>query len=192
MSGYDLLLFLHITAALVAFGMSAFLHGSEWLARRARTVAELRPLGAAMRYGFVMPISGTTLVALGVALVLASPADEKFGFGDPFVWCGLVAFVLLTASGAVMAPYSRAIAEAVEAAPEGPISPDLHRTVFARSGMVVGHMTTALLVAVVFDMTTKPNALVAPLALVVGLGAGALVGNRMATAPVPAAAGAAA
>lgn len=177
MAAYDVVLALHIIAALAAFGMSTLLHGSEWMARRARSVAELRPLGTAMRYGFLMPLFGTTLVALGVVLVLISPEDEKVGFGDPFVWCGLVAYVLLTASGAVMAPYSKAIASAVAAAPDGPIDPELRSIVLARPGTVVGHMATALLLAVVVDMTTRPDALVAPLVLAGGLVLGYLVGE---------------
>ncbi|GAB3866551.1 hypothetical protein GCM10028801_38980 [Nocardioides maradonensis] len=183
MAAYDVVLALHIIAALAVFGMSTLLHGCEWMARRARTVAELRPLGTAMGYGFLMPVLGTTLVALGVVLVLISPDDEKVGFGDPFVWSGLIAYALLTASGAVMAPYSKAIAAAVAAAPDGPIGPELRAVVLARPGTVVGHMTTALLLAVVVDMTTKPDALVAPLVLLVGLGVGYLVG-RAAARPV--------
>lgn len=180
MSAYDVVLALHITAALVAFGMATLLHGCEWMARSARTTAELRPLATAMRYGFLVPVFGTALVALGVVLVLLSSDDEKVGFGDPFVWCGLIAFALLTASGTVMAPYSKRIAEAVTAAAEGPIPPELGALVLDRRGVVVGHMATGLLLAVVFDMSTKPDAFVAPMVLLAGLGVGAAAGLRMA------------
>jgi hypothetical protein len=178
MSAYDVVLALHITAALALFALAGLVHGSEWLTLRARTVAELRPLAWSMRLAFGFPVLGTTLVVLGVVLVLLAPANDHIGFGTPFVWSGLVAFAILTASGSVMRPYAVRITEAVEAAPDGPIPPEVAAAVHDRRGIVTGHMTTFLTLAVAFDMATKPNAVVAPGVLVVGLAVGAAVGAR--------------
>lgn len=173
---YETVLFLHLTAVVAAFTLSGALHGCEWVMRRAGTVAEVRTLARPGALGPVYGLISVLLLLFGAWLVHLSD-DPKYGYGDPFVWTGLIALVVAMALGiGVLGPAHERLMAAVAATPEGAVTPELRAAVLERLPRMVSHVNTFLVLGVVLNMTTKPNAAIAVLDIVAGAVVGALVG----------------
>jgi hypothetical protein len=179
MSLYDVVLFLHIATLLAAIGLSSTLHHAEWSTRRATTVAELRTMTSVYHHGNLFPILIILLLTEGMGLLhLSKKQDEVFEYSDPWVWTSLVALVILGVSGAaVLDRHAASYAKLLEATPDGPMTPEVRAATFAPRAWATSHMNTALAVAVVFNMVTKPAGVLGACAvLVAGMVLGTLVG----------------
>lgn len=152
MSVYELLLFVHILAAIVWIGggvtmqllsvrvlasgdatrKTAYAYDLEWIGQRVYT-----------------PASGILLL-FGVLLVI----DGRWGWGEPFVSGGLAIWIISTAIGAAfLGPEGVKIRKLMAA--EGPDSPEVSQRV--SRFLLVGRVDLALLVVAVFLMSVKPG-----------------------------------
>lgn len=172
---HDVVLFLHILTLLVAIGLGSTLHHAEWSTRKAGTVAELRTITGVYKHGRLFPFLLILLLAEGMWLLQLSKSSSV---SDPWVWTAVVAVaILMVSGGAVLGPHSAKYAKLLAATPDGPITPELRAATFAPSTWGVSHMNTALAVAVVFNMVTKPSdALPAVAVLVLGVVVGTAIG----------------
>ena len=175
---YDVVLCAHIAVFLCAIALAGTLHSTEWLMRSARTVGELRVLARPQKWGVGFQPVIALLLLLGSWLVsLSKDESTTFSFSDGWVWTALIALGLLfVGGGAVMGPAADRLNKAVDAAGEGPVSPELRALSAHRLPWVVGHAQTLLAVSVACNMVNKPSAPVALLVLVVGASIGATVG----------------
>jgi hypothetical protein len=171
----NVVLFLHIAAALFAFGVAGALHAAEWLSRGATTVGELRTSGRASRLGQLFPVAILLLLVLGAWLVHLS--DKEFSLSDGWVWTAIVALVILGATGGlIMDRHAKAFRTLLATTPDGPIPDAVREVAFDARSWTVGHFDTALALAVVFNMATKPDTLGSIVVLVIGGAIGAVIG----------------
>jgi hypothetical protein len=175
---YDVVKFAHIAVLLAAIALAGVLHATHWMMPRAKTVAELRVLARPQKWGVgFAPIIGLLLL-LGAWLVhLSDDRAVKYDYSDGWVWTALIALAILFVGGiAIEGPHAEKLNKAVDATPEGPVTPELRAEVANPLNWVFGHAMTFLAVSVACNMVNKPGAAVAILVLVVGTAIGALIG----------------
>lgn len=173
----DVVLFLHIATALLAFAIGGIIHAGEWSARRATTVGELRgSLATGHRLEPLFPVLLALLFGLGAWLIhLDKP---EFRFKDDWITVSIGAVVvLLVVGGAVLAPRSKRRKESLAGPGTEAISPELRASVNDAVLWRFGHFNTGLALAVVFLMTTKPHLLGSLVAVAVGALAGIAIGS---------------
>jgi uncharacterized membrane protein len=158
-SFYNIVVFVHISAAIMAFGVTfaypivdAALHRSgnlQHLAWWHRIQVEI---------GQKLITSAAVVVLLaGIYLAAAGP----YGFGDTFVSIGIVVIVLLLGiGGAFFAPSERKAAELAErdisAAAGGQVSLSAEYDAIAGRLRLVGILSAVLVLVAVFLMVIKP------------------------------------
>ena len=177
MTLFDVVLFVHIAALLGGFATGMIIHHAEWSARRATTVGELRIwVRVIRRFGPLFPIFILLLFVMGAWLLHLSKGE--FHWDDGWVVTAVGALVVLGAvGGGVLDPAAKKLLAQVDAAPEGPVSPELRALVLNPVPWTLGHMNTGLALGTAFAMTTKPDLGGALACLAVGAGVGALIGN---------------
>ena len=177
MTLFDVVLFVHIAALLGGFATGMIIHNAEWSARRATTVGELRIwVGVIRRFGPLFPVFILLLFVMGAWLLHLS--DGEFAWGDGWVVTAIAALVVLAVvGGGVLDPAAKKLLAEVDAAPEGPVSPELRARVLNPVPWTLGHMNTGLALGTAFSMTTKPALAGALACLAVGAVGGALIGK---------------
>ena len=177
MSGYRLVLFLHLAALLAAIGSSGLVHFAEAQLRAAQTAAAARPWAALVeRAAKVFPPALLVLVVSGAYLV-----DRGWTWDSGWVDAGLIGAVVLVVNGAgVVGGRNRALKRALAASADGPLPPPLRQLTRSQVGGIASWTNTGLAIGVVFVMTTKPALAgsVASLAIAVLLGAAVAVRLR--------------
>ena len=169
MSIDTLALFVHIVGAIGVFvGIGVWLFAVAAL-RRAQYVEQVRALaGLTVTSGNLAVGSMLLLVAAGLYLALT-----VWGWQTPWIDVATVSFVLLAPFGArVIEPRIRALAKAANEAPAGPLPPSL---AMRTHDPIVGiglHFYVAVLLGIVFLMTTKPALVASILAMVVAAALG--------------------
>jgi uncharacterized membrane protein len=158
-SFYNIVIFIHISAAIVAFGVTfaypivdAMLHrpgNLQHLAWWHRVQGELGPK--------LITSAATVLLLAGIYLAASGPYD----FGSTFVSIGIaIVVVLLGLGGAVFAPTERKAAELAErdisAATGGVITLSGEYQAVARRLRIVGVISAGLVLLAVFVMVMKP------------------------------------
>jgi hypothetical protein len=154
------ILFLHITVALVAFAMAGVLHTALQVIGRAKRVEEIRTWGAvAHRLEPLLPIMALFLLGLGAWLVhLGEHTDDEFRFTTGWVLTAIITVVAVEAVGGIMLkPRGEKLSALIEAAPDGDVPDELRRA--ARDPMFwdMAHLTTFGFLGVVFIMAAKPD-----------------------------------
>ena len=154
MSWYELLLFLHVLAMATWFGSGL-----------AITVVAFRLLGVGREAfaSFVVPAgwwAGRAHPAAAVVLLLTGFGligdSDAYGFGDTWVWLGLVGWVVLLAiGGALIGRTSDAMVKRIQSGGEGALA-DVDGQ--ARRLLLYTRIELALLVLVIADMVAKPGA----------------------------------
>ena len=179
MSIYTIVLFLHVSGAIGYFvGMGAWLFGLATI-RRAQRVEQVRSL--VQLVGLSGPLFGVSvLLLLAAGLYMALTAWSLL---TGWIVVGLISLVLLAPLGtAVLEPRRRVIDRLARKAPDGPLPEELDRYIHDPVLLTAPQTLTALLLGVVFVMTTKPSLvgsiIVMAVALVLGLAWGALVSRR--------------
>lgn len=189
MSLYELLLFGHITAAILWIGAGFSLLVLGLLADRARDDEGLKAaLFGVNRLAnvYFIPASLAVLV-FGIALVLESSA---WSFGQLWIVLGLIGYFLTFVTGvAVLKPRGEAIGRMLEES-GGTMTPE--STLAGRKLMTLARIDYVVLFLVVFDMVAKPSGddvgLLVGMAAVLVLGVGYFVWRaRSLTAAAPAA-----
>ena len=158
-SFYNIVVFIHVAAAIVAFGVTfaypiidAALHrpgNLHHLAWWHRTQGELGQK--------LITSAATVLLLAGIYLAAAGPYD----FGDTFVSAGIVIIVVvLGLGGALFAPTERKAAEIAErdisAAAGGQVRLSAEYDAIARRLSMAGILTSLLVLVAVFLMVIKP------------------------------------
>jgi len=172
---FGVVLFLHITVAILAFAMAGVLHTSLQVIGRARRVEEVRSWGAvAHRLEPLLPVLALVLLGLGAWLVhLGEHTDDAFRFTDAWVLTAIISVVVVEAIGGVLLkPRGEKLSALIAAAPDGPIPAEITAAGRDRIFWDMAHLTTFGFLGVVFLMAAKPDgawAAVYPIA-------GALVG----------------
>jgi hypothetical protein len=169
MSVYGVVLFLHITAVVLTFGLAAIMHVLMVRLRGATEVRQVRdqmPLLKAA--GPLFPVGALLILVFGAYLVQIADDGQGIGWGDGWVIaaiCGLVAMEVV--GGAVIARREKVLHEAVEAAPDGPVPADVAALIRDKGIWYGSHFATAEALGIVLLMTTKPSGAVSAVVLVV-------------------------
>ena len=170
--GYQVGLFFHILGVFgIAGAATGFLVVMSAM-RRAKTVQEVRllaTLGAIIDKLF--PVAAVILLASGAYEVNAA----KFDFGSGWVNYSATALILGTIVGYfVNGRRSEALRRAANAAPEGPVPQALSAQIHDPWVFGTTHALTLMVLAIIWNMTTKPGdaeaAIVIILAVVIGAG----------------------
>jgi MFS family permease len=175
MHGYDVVVFLHVIGAIGLVGSSLVAPLLAVAVRRTSTVASLREWAAfTRRLGqAVGPFAGLTLVT---GLVLGFWGDW---WGSGWLEVSLALFIVAgVLATAVLDPWARRLVEAVDAAPDGPVTAELDRARRDPRATVAEPVLLGIDVAIVFLMTVKPGVVGALVIAAIGLGAGALLAAR--------------
>jgi uncharacterized membrane protein len=162
MSGYSVVVFVHVLSAIVLVGSSLFGPMLGMAIRRSASVGSLREW--ARYFQQVVKLTGPAAgLTLATGLYLGFAGDW---WGGGWIEVSLVLFVLAGVGAVgVLDPTSKRIVEAAEAAPDGPLPTELDRQRHDRRTAIVESMMLATDVAILFLMITKP-VLVTSLAVV--------------------------
>ena len=180
MDSYELLLFLHITTAILWLGAGATLGLAAFKATRSSDPMELGRVAALNDWlapRLFIPASLATLL-LGISLVI----DGPWSFGELWIVIGLVGFAVSFLVGILyLKPTGEKISEGI--AEHGPLSPEVVRR--TRQILLVSRVELVLLFLVVADMAIKPNAddvgiLIAGALILIAAGTAAVLAGRQA------------
>lgn len=177
---FGVVLFLHITIAILAFAMAGVLHASLQAVGRGRTTQELRLWGRAMhRVEPLFPIMAVLLLGFGIWLVhLGHRTDDAFSFADGWVITAIITLVAVEAiGGAVLAPHGKKLCALIENAPDGPVTAEIKTAASNRLFWHMAHLTTFGFLGVVFLMAAKPDGKWAWLFPVVGAVVGVIASH---------------
>jgi hypothetical protein len=176
MSIYTIVLFLHVSGAIGYFaGIGTWLFILVGL-RRAQRVEQVRALVNLI--GLSGPLTGiSVLLILATGLYMTLSA---WSLQTGWIAVALISLILMGPSGAALIePRRRAIDRLAREAPDGPLSQALERRTHDPVLGTVLQTVAALLLGIVFLMTTKPSfagaLIVMAVALVLGLASGVLV-----------------
>jgi uncharacterized membrane protein len=149
---YELLLFLHIAAAIIWIGAGFLLQVQAFRADRARNDAALQQAladSSQLAKVLFIPASLATLI-LGILLVL----DGPWSFGDLWIVLGLAGYAATFASGVgLIEPRGKRIAGLMRE--EGGFG--ARSAVEGRKLLVIARIDMVVLFLVVADMTLKPT-----------------------------------
>lgn len=151
-------LFLHILMVIIGLGAAAVLHVALLQLRAADHVAAARPWPRVIAVlETVLPVAALGILLTGAWTLQLSGGE--FGWSQGWVIAALTGLVVVEGAGGLLAPRSKALRRAIEAAPDGPIDADLRRRVLDPALWCVLHGGTAVFLAVVFVMVAKPSGL---------------------------------
>lgn len=153
-------LFLHITVAIVGFAMAGVMHASLQVMGRATRVQEIRTWGAvAHRIEPLFPLMALLLLGLGAWLVhLGQHTDDQFSFSTGWILSGLITLVAVEAiGGAILAPRGKKLTGLIGAAPDGDVSDEIRAAARDPLFWDMVHLTTFAFFGVVFIMAAKPD-----------------------------------
>jgi Predicted integral membrane protein (DUF2269) len=162
MSLYTLALFLHVSGAIGTFvSLGIWLFGLSAL-RRAWLVEQVRAL--AWLIVLASPLMVLSVLLLG--LVGFAMALSTWGLLTPWIAVSLVSAVLVGPVGAfVLDPRMRTILDTTRELPDGPLPEALARQTHHPILFTSAHTLVAVLLGIVFLMTTKPSLVVSLLAM---------------------------
>lgn len=176
MNVYNIVLFLHVSGAIGYFvTIGTWLFGLSAL-RRAQRVEQVRSIVHLV--GLSGPLFGiSVLLILAAGLYMALTA---WSLRTGWIAVTLISLVLIAPLGtALIEPRRRAIDRLAREAPDGPLPESLERHTHDPVLLTALPTIAALLLGIVFLMTTKPSLtgslIVIAIALVLGLASGLLV-----------------
>jgi hypothetical protein len=153
-------LFLHITVAIVAFAMAGVMHTSLQVLGRAERVEEIRWWTRVMhRIEPLFPVMALVLLALGAWLVhLGDNPEDGFSFSTGWILTAIVALVAVEAvGGMILAPRGKKLTALVHDAPDGAVPADVRAAATEPLFWHAAHVTTGAFLGVVFLMSAKPD-----------------------------------
>lgn len=177
-------LWLHIVAAILLVGGSAWTHVATTRLRRARTVDEARAHAATV-HAFVrasMPLAVATLAA---GIYLATVGSY---WTSPWLVISLVLFAAVGAmSGSQVDPAITQLVATLDDAPPGPLGADAVAQAHGRGLATIPAVFGGIDLAIVFLMSNKPGLLLSVVAATLGVVVGLVLAARE-RRPAPAAA----
>jgi Predicted integral membrane protein (DUF2269) len=182
MNLYTIALFFHVSGAIgyfVGIGTWLFILVGLWRAKRVEQVRALVNL-----IGLSGPFSG-----ISVLLLLASGfymALTAWGLQTGWIDVALISLILMLPLGtALIEPRRRAIDRLAQETPDGPLPQSLEKRIHDPVLLTALQTVAALLLGIVFLMTTKPSfigsLIVMAVALALGLASGVLVSRATRT-----------
>jgi len=183
MTGYSILLFLHVSGTILIFGGIATLIFGVAAMRLASTVEQVRALARPMLLGRKIGLEHISVIdvvtMIGIVLTAATGLymATDWGFGRGWIEAAIASFALMAPVGPlVINPRLQAIGTGAEAAMPGPLDKNLlartHNPLLSGALLTL----TAWLLGIVFLMTTKPSLVAAVIVMLVAL-AGGLVAS---------------
>jgi hypothetical protein len=170
---YGVVLFLHIGVVIIGFMIAAVLHASLHSLVRAKTVADMRPFaGLVHRLEPLLPISAVFILGFGAWLIHL--AHGEIGWGDGWIVAALITLIAVEGlAGALLAPRTKKLIVAIEAAPDGAASAELRKQAADPLIWDIAHTGTLGFLGVVLVMTSKPSgggaAAIVVIAVVIGI-----------------------
>ncbi len=170
-TNYEWGLFFHIIGVFGIAGAASAAWVALIMLRRVGTAQELRSWAAAAVWvDRAFPVASLVVLVAGAYLV----QEYDMGWGTGWINTSLIALVVMGAGGALLiTPRLAAIRKAADAAPDGAATPELRR--LTTDPVLWGTMLafTGGLLAVLWNMTTKPGDAQAGAVVVLGFVVGA-------------------
>lgn len=153
----DVVLFLHITVAVLAFGVAGMMLTALAQMRSAESIAVLRTWQRVThRVEPWFPILVLALIGLGAWLIALSQGE--FSWRDGWVITAVVTLVIMEIyGGAVLAPSAKRLHQIIAAAPEGPVPDHVRAAVLNPLVWAGAWGETGLAAGILFLMPTKPS-----------------------------------
>jgi hypothetical protein len=174
-SNYEWGIFFHIVGVFAIGGAIGVTFGTYAMARRAKTVQELRVWGSLGRYMsqyHVIPLLAAELILTGAYLL--GELSEVYEWSDGWIGFSTIAVVIATAIGyLVITPRMAAIGAAAGPAPDGPVPGAITEKLNDPVLFGAVHGNLMLMMGIIFNMTTKPGTFASLLILVVAWAIGA-------------------
>lgn len=152
MTRYEILLFLHISFAILWIGAGALFHVLAYMADRATDEAAIKKIFddlTALANTFFIP-SSLLVVIFGIWLTI----DGPWSFDQLWITLGLVGFVITFLTGTLwITPQSKRVQELIKRG--GGMTPQAYAA--ARRMMMFARLDYVVLFLVVFDMVVKPT-----------------------------------
>lgn len=171
-SQYNVAVFLHVTVVIASFAIAAVLHAALHVLPRAKTVDQMRPFAHLVhRLEPLLPILAIFILGFGFWIVGAS--HKVWHIKDGWILTALITLVVIEGlAGALLAPHSKKLVQAIEAAPDGAPSAELRQQALDPFIWYLAHVATFGFLGVVFVMFNKPSGGGAVVVVIIG----ALVG----------------
>jgi len=174
-SDYEWGIFFHLAGVFAIGGAIGVTFGTYAMARRAKTVQELRVWGTIGRYMsqyHVIPLIALELLLSGAYLV--GELNEVYEWSDGWIGFSTVALLIGTAIGyLVITPRMSAIGQAAGPAPDGPVPAAISEKLNDPILFGAVHGNLMLMIGIIFNMTTKPGTFASLLILIVFWAVGA-------------------
>jgi len=184
---FDVVLFCHIAVAISAFFLSGIIHTSEYLVGKSATAPDALRMLKVQKLAPIFAVLILLLFGLGSWLVALSDSPDKFSFSDPFVYVAIVVLAIVLVDGPViMGTQAKKLGAALAQSADGSITPAARELMKQPLPAIVSFGNTFVVLAVVFNMATKPNLVGCVASVVVGLLVGVVLGLRS-TSSIPAA-----
>ena len=163
---YYLVLFAHIAGAVVLLSFGFVMPILQRRIVRTPTVQGLREwVDAAHKYAKMGPPAAVLVLLSGVYMTL-----NAFSFRQGWVTVALVLFIITGGiAGGILNPHLTKLLEAAEAAPEGPVTPDLRAMAMEPKAAAFETLMLGMDIAILFMMTNKPGWIGSLIATAVGL-----------------------
>lgn len=172
---YNVALFLHVLFVIAGFMIAAVLHVAMNVMVRAKTVEEAHSWGRVVhRLEPLLPIAALLILLVGGWLIGAS--HKVWHWGDGWILTAVISLVVIEGlAGAVLAPRSKKLVAAIDAAGAGPMTPELRKQASDPMIWDIAHIATFGFLGVVFVMTNKPSGGGAVIIVVIGAIVGVLL-----------------
>jgi hypothetical protein len=153
----DVVLFLHIAVAVLAFGVAGLLLTALSQMRSAQSVAVLRTWQRmSHRVEPWFPIIVVVLIGLGAWLIGLS--HKEFNWGDGWVITAVATLVIMEMyGGAVLAPNAKKLHHTLETIPDGPVPDHIRAAVLNPLVWAGAWGEMGLAAGILFVMPTKPS-----------------------------------
>jgi hypothetical protein len=175
MHEYDVVLFAHIAVVVVTFMVAAILHIGLFQMRSATQTSVVKSwVPIVHRLEPLFPILALAIFGFGAWLIHLS--DGEWSWSQGWIIAAIVGLALIEVNGgAILGRRSKVLMKAAEAAPDGPVSPELHALTVDRTIWVAANVNTFAALAIVYVMTNKPSGLGSTIAIVIGAIIGAVL-----------------
>ncbi|GEM_PF-852399 len=171
MDTYHVVLYLHLLSLLAGISTAVVLSVCLFRLRSAQTLADAVPWGMlAGQTERVFPLVGLSLFGTGAYMT-----SDVWSWSSGWIVAGIAGLVLMDLQGALVGGRrGKALEHALHENGPGPLGKQPRRLARDRSLWVVTFANIGLALAIVWNMTEKPDLGVAIAALVAGYAAGAL------------------
>jgi Predicted integral membrane protein (DUF2269) len=175
-SRYDVILSLHILAAVFGFAVAGAAHSTMFRLRGATDMSQVRShLAVLNKVGMLFGIAALLLLVFGADLIHLSSGARKVHWGDGWILTSLVSLIVVEAIGGIVIGRGvKAISRKLESTPAGPVTADTRALLADRPIWLASHATTAVMASIVFVMVGKPSTTGAIVTVLIGAVVGAV------------------